>query len=81
MLYKLYCSEFTEKEITFHEGLNVVTGDEVASNSIGKSTILISVPIILPIFQHYLNAKHIKLIKNRLIPQNLISLLILISHQ
>lgn len=46
MLYKLYCSEFREKEITFHEGLNVVTGDEVASNSIGKSTILMIIDFI-----------------------------------
>lgn len=46
MLYKLFCSEFVEKEITFHEGLNVVTGDEVATNSIGKSTILMIIDFV-----------------------------------
>ncbi len=40
MLAEIYCNEFREKKIIFHQGLNVVLGDSVATNSIGKSTLL-----------------------------------------
>ncbi|MEZ4512189.1 MAG: DUF2326 domain-containing protein [Chloroflexota bacterium] len=40
MLTEIYCEQFREKTITFHSGLNVVLGDNVATNSIGKSTLL-----------------------------------------
>ena len=40
MLKRIRCDKFREKEIIFHPGLNAVIGDEIASNSIGKSTLL-----------------------------------------
>lgn len=40
MLNEIRCDKFREKLITFHPGLNVVLGDSVATNSIGKSTLL-----------------------------------------
>ena len=39
MLKKIICDIFLQKEIVFHEGLNAIVGDDVASNSIGKSWI------------------------------------------
>lgn len=41
MLVELHCEKFRKKKITFHKGLNVVLGDEKASNSIGKSILLL----------------------------------------
>ncbi|MHC8324181.1 DUF2326 domain-containing protein [Pseudomonas sp. GB2N2] len=40
MLKFIECNWFVEKRITFHENLNIVVGDRVNSNSIGKSTLL-----------------------------------------
>lgn len=40
MLTEVRCEKFREKSISFHSGLNVVLGDSVATNSIGKSTLL-----------------------------------------
>ena len=40
MLTEVRCEKFREKSIPFHSGLNVVLGDSVATNSIGKSTLL-----------------------------------------
>lgn len=40
MLVEIRCEKFREKTIEFHSGLNVVLGDSVATNSIGKSTLL-----------------------------------------
>lgn len=40
MLTEIRCDKFREKSIEFHSGLNVVLGDSVATNSIGKSTLL-----------------------------------------
>ncbi|MBT3140431.1 DUF2326 domain-containing protein [Ruegeria litorea] len=40
MLSEIRCDKFKEKSIEFHRGLNVILGDEVASNSIGKSSLL-----------------------------------------
>ena len=40
MLEKIKCEKFIEQSINFHAGLNVVLGDDIASNSIGKSTLL-----------------------------------------
>jgi hypothetical protein len=40
MLTEIRSDVFAEKVISFHNGLNVVLGDSVASNSIGKSTML-----------------------------------------
>lgn len=40
MLIEIRCEKFRKKTIDFHSGLNVVLGDSVATNSIGKSTLL-----------------------------------------
>lgn len=40
MLTEVRCEKFREKSIYFHPGLNVVLGDAIATNSIGKSTLL-----------------------------------------
>lgn len=43
MLREIYCEEFHQKHITFHDGLNVVLGSPKADNSIGKSTLMLIV--------------------------------------
>jgi hypothetical protein len=40
MLTEVRCQFFREKTILFHSGLNVILGDSIATNSIGKSTLL-----------------------------------------
>lgn len=40
MLKEIECPFFNHKKIVFHEGLNIILGDDVAKNSIGKSTAL-----------------------------------------
>jgi len=40
MLVEVRCDKFKEKSIEFHKGLNVVLGDDEATNSIGKSSLL-----------------------------------------
>ena len=51
MLLEIYCDKFLENgnirpAIEFHNGLNVVLGDELGANSIGKSTFLLVVDFI-----------------------------------
>lgn len=46
MLKEIVCNQFKEKRIEFHTGLNVVLGDELGSNSIGKSTFLMIIDYI-----------------------------------
>lgn len=46
MLTKIKSEIFQEKKINFHEGLNVVLGDNKGSNSIGKSTLLMIVDFV-----------------------------------
>lgn len=46
MLNKIRCDKFTQKEIIFHKGLNAVVGDEIASNSIGKTTLLMIIDFV-----------------------------------
>lgn len=46
MLKKIMCDVFLQKEISFHNGLNAIVGDDVASNSIGKSTMLMIIDFI-----------------------------------
>jgi hypothetical protein len=46
MLKELSCDKFRDKTITFHKGLNVILGDDLASNSIGKSTLLMILDFI-----------------------------------
>lgn len=43
MLREIRCEKFRTRIIGFHPGLNVVLGDENATNSIGKSTLLMLV--------------------------------------
>lgn len=46
MLREIICDQFTQNKITFHEGLNVVLGDDQASNSIGKSSLLMVIDFV-----------------------------------
>lgn len=46
MLTEIRCEKFREKSIIFHPGLNVVLGDSVATNSIGKSTLLMVIDFV-----------------------------------
>lgn len=47
MLIEISSDVFREKTVRFHAGLNVVLGDDNASNSIGKSTLLMIVDFVL----------------------------------
>jgi hypothetical protein len=40
MLKEIQCPFFSHKKIAFHQGLNIILGDDDAKNSIGKSTAL-----------------------------------------
>ena len=46
MLKQIRCDKFNNKIINFHTGLNVVLGDNKATNSIGKSTLLMIIDFI-----------------------------------
>lgn len=46
MLKKIKCDKFKDGEILFHAGLNTVIGDDIASNSIGKSTLLMIIDFV-----------------------------------
>jgi len=46
MLIEIRCEKFNEPVITFKSGLNVVLGDENATNSIGKSTLLMVIDFV-----------------------------------
>lgn len=46
MLAEIRCEKFKQKIITFHKGLNVVLGDDKATNSIGKTTLLMIIDFI-----------------------------------
>lgn len=46
MLKRIICDKFKQKEISFHLGLNAVVGDDIASNSIGKSTLLMIIDFV-----------------------------------
>lgn len=47
MLRAISCEKFHQKTISFKPGLNVVVGDDLATNSIGKSTLLMVVDFIM----------------------------------
>lgn len=47
MLKEIHCNKFNESPIVFHKGLNVVLGDEFATNSIGKSTMLMVIDFVM----------------------------------
>lgn len=46
MLKEIKCSFFNHGKITFHQGLNVILGDDNAKNSIGKSTALMIIDFV-----------------------------------
>lgn len=46
MLKQITCEIFRQKQILFHNGLNAVVGDDIASNSIGKSTMLMIIDFV-----------------------------------
>lgn len=46
MLVRIKSAIFAEETIDFHEGLNVVLGDNKGSNSIGKSTLLMIIDFV-----------------------------------
>lgn len=46
MLKQIYCDKFYEGTINFHAGLNAIVGDDIASNSIGKSTMLMIIDFV-----------------------------------
>lgn len=46
MLKEIYCDKFKKKLIEFHDGLNIILGDDIASNSIGKSTMLLAIDFV-----------------------------------
>lgn len=57
MLKKIICDIFLQKEIIFYEGLNAIVGDDVASNSIGKSTMLMIIDFVYG-GDDYINKNH-----------------------
>jgi len=57
MLKKIICDIFWQKEIIFYEGLNAIVGDDVASNSIGKSTMLMIIDFVFG-GDDYINKNH-----------------------
>lgn len=46
MLAEIRCEKFNQKVIFFHSGLNVVLGDDKATNSIGKTTLLMIIDFV-----------------------------------
>jgi len=46
MLERIDCDKFIKKSIIFHNGFNAILGDDIASNSIGKSTLLMIIDFV-----------------------------------
>jgi len=46
MLKEIQCPFFNRKRIIFHQGLNIILGDDDAKNSIGKSTALMVIDFV-----------------------------------
>ena len=46
MLKEIRCDVFKTPVVEFHDGLNVILGDDMASNSIGKSTMLMIIDFV-----------------------------------
>ncbi|WP_346355557.1 DUF2326 domain-containing protein [Azotosporobacter soli] len=57
MLEKIICDKFVQNEITFKPSLNAVVGDTIASNSIGKSTMLMIIDFVFG-GEGYINKNH-----------------------
>lgn len=61
MLTEILCNKFAQTNIQFHKGLNVIAGDDNASNSIGKSSALLAIEFT---FGGSTYAKQIDIIEN-----------------
>lgn len=46
MLKRIKCDKFRNKELSFTNGLNVILGDDLATNSIGKTTALLIIDFV-----------------------------------
>lgn len=46
MLKEIQCPLFNHAKISFHQGLNIILGDDDAKNSIGKSTALMVIDFV-----------------------------------
>jgi len=46
MLIEIFCDKFRQERLHFKSGLNVVLGDEAATNSIGKSSLLMVIDFV-----------------------------------
>lgn len=46
MLYEIVCDKFKQEKVLFHPGLNTIIGDDIGSNSIGKSTFLMIIDFV-----------------------------------
>ncbi|HEY9160994.1 MAG TPA: DUF2326 domain-containing protein [Desulfomonilia bacterium] len=46
MLFEIICEQFKQKRIEFRANLNTVLGDDIGSNSIGKSTFLMIIDFV-----------------------------------
>lgn len=46
MLKEIKCSLFKRQSIVFHNGLNIILGDDDAKNSIGKSSALMAIDFV-----------------------------------
>jgi len=46
MLKEILCPFFKHEKISFHDGLNIILGDDDAKNSIGKSTALMVIDFV-----------------------------------
>jgi hypothetical protein len=57
MLIKISCDKFLQKDVIFHRGLNAIVGDDIASNSIGKSTMLMIIDFVFG-GNDYINKNH-----------------------
>ncbi|MCT4661859.1 MAG: DUF2326 domain-containing protein [Tissierellales bacterium] len=57
MLKKIRCDKFLQKDVIFHKGLNSIIGDDIASNSIGKSTMLMIIDFVFG-GNEYINKNH-----------------------
>lgn len=57
MLKEIRCSKFNKKVIEFTDGLNVILGDNLASNSIGKTTMLLIIDFVFG-GNSYITNKH-----------------------
>jgi hypothetical protein len=57
MLKEISCNVFKTPVIKFHAGLNVILGDDMASNSIGKSTMLMIIDFVFG-GDSYITANH-----------------------